>query len=96
VIGLRAGLQEPLAVYLRDYLLYRPCIHCVGAALGFLSGDEDPIPDWARKFQLGWLARLIGQPRMLLPRFALALSFAAIVLRYRSELPPLRTRWTDI
>jgi exopolysaccharide biosynthesis WecB/TagA/CpsF family protein len=96
VIALRGGGQEELGVYLRDYLLYRPAIHCVGAALGFLTGDEDAIPEWAQRHHLGWLARLASQPRMLLPRMAIAVSVAAMVLRYRSELPRLRTRWSDL
>lgn len=96
VIALQRGGQESLGIYLRDYLLYRPTIHCVGAALGFLTGDEAAIPEWAQRYQLGWLARLKSQPSMLLPRLGIALAFAAMVFRYRSELPPLRTRWTDL
>ena len=96
IVALRGGGQEELGIYLRDYLLYRPTIHCVGAALGFLSGDEEAIPDWAQRRQLGWLARLVSQPRMILPRLGIALALAAMVFRYGSELPPLRTRWTDL
>lgn len=96
VIAVRDGNQEKLAIYLRDYLLYRPSIHCVGAALGFLSGDEDPIPEWAQRHSLGWLSRLASQPGMFLPRLGIAAALAAMVLRYRSELPPLRKRWTDL
>ncbi len=96
VIALRGGGQEQLGIYLRDYLLYRPCIHCVGAALGFLTGDERRIPGWLQRHRLGWLARLAAQPRMLLPRIAIALALAWMVFRYRAEMPPLRTRWTDM
>ncbi len=96
VIALRGGGQEELGVYLRDYLSYRPAVHCVGAALGFLTGDENAIPEWAQRHHLGWLARLTSQPRMLLPRMAIALSVAAMVLRYRSEMPRLRSRWSDL
>lgn len=96
VIALHGGGQESLGIYLRDYLLYRPTIHCVGAALGFLTGDENAIPEWAQRHHLGWLARLASQPRMLLPRVAIVVSVAAMVLRYRSELPRLRTRWSEV
>lgn len=88
--------QEQLGIYLRDYLLQRPTIHCVGAALGFLTGDEKPIPQWAQRRHLGWLARLAAQPSMLLPRAGIACALTAMVLRYRADLPPLRTRWTDV
>lgn len=96
VIALRSGVQEKLGLYLRDYLLYRPAIHCVGAALGFLSGAEGAIPPWADRYQLGWVARLVAQPRMILPRLGIAVALAAMVFKYGSELPRLRPRWTDL
>ena len=96
ILALRAGHQEQLGIYLREYLLSHPAIHCVGSALALLSGEEQPIPDWAQKHRLGWLARLIAQPSMILPRFGIAAAFVMMVIRYRSELPPLRTRWTDL
>lgn len=96
VIALGAGTQEKLGLYLREYLLYRPNIHCVGAALGFLTGDERPIPDWAERSGLGWLFRLAAQPGMLLPRIGIAVVLAGMLLRYRSELPPLKHRWSDV
>ena len=95
IIAVSGPAQEKLGLYLRDLLLYRPSIHCVGAALGFLTGDEPPIPDWAERCHLGWLVRLISQPRMFLPRIGIAVVLAAMVFMYRSELPPLRDRWTD-
>ncbi|MDQ6655088.1 MAG: WecB/TagA/CpsF family glycosyltransferase [Verrucomicrobiota bacterium] len=96
VIALHRRGQESLGIYLRDYLLYRPAIHCVGAALALLSGDQAAIPEWAQRYQLGWFSRLLSQPRMILPRFGIALALAGMVFRYRSEMPPLRARWTDL
>lgn len=96
VIAMAGGGQEKLALYLRDYLLYRPSIHCIGAALGFLSGDERTIPDWAERSHLGWLIRLFAQPRMLFPRIGIALALVWLVFKCRSELPKLKKRWADI
>lgn len=96
VIALSAGIQEKLGFYLREYLLYRPKIHCVGAALGFLTGAERPIPDWAERSRLGWLFRLAAQPRMLFPRIGIAVVLARMLIKYRSELPPLKHRWSDV
>ncbi|MGI9087263.1 MAG: WecB/TagA/CpsF family glycosyltransferase [Chthoniobacterales bacterium] len=96
VIALRGSGQEQLGIYLRDYLLYRPSIHCVGAALGFLSGDEHRIPKWNQRHHLGWLARLLAQPRMILPRLMIGLALTWMVCRYRTELPALRQRWSDL
>src|SRR5438093_5955293 len=96
IIALGGTGQEKLGVYLRDFLLYRPSIHCVGAALGFLTGTEHPIPDWAERSQLGWLFRLVAQPRMLLPRIGIAFVLAGMVFKYRSEMPCLKPRWADV
>jgi hypothetical protein len=40
--------------------------------------------------------RLISQPGMILPRIGIAVVLAGMVFMYRSELPPLRNRWTDL
>lgn len=96
VIALPGGHQEELAIYLRDYLLYRPAIHCVGAALNFLSGEEAPIPAWSERWRIGWLFRLFAQPRMVLPRIGIAFALARMIFKYRSELPPLKKRWSDV
>ena len=96
IIAIRGTSQEKLGLYLRDFLLYRPSIHCVGAALGFLTGEERPIPDWAERYHVGWFLRLMSQPRMLLPRIGIAFALARMVFTYRSELPPVRERWTDV
>lgn len=96
VIAMAGGGQEKLALYLRDYLLYRPSIHCVGAALDFLSGEEKAIPGWAERSHLGWLVRLFAQPRMFFPRIGIALALARMIFKYRSEFPPLKKRWADI
>ena len=96
IIALGGTGQEKLGVYLRDFLLYRPSIHCVGAALGFLTGTEHPIPDWAERRHLGWLSRLVSQPRMFLPRIGIAFILAGMVFKYRSEMPRLKPRWADV
>jgi UDP-N-acetyl-D-mannosaminuronic acid transferase (WecB/TagA/CpsF family) len=96
VIAMAGGGQEKLALYLRDYLLYRPSIHCIGDALGFLSGEERTMPEWAERTHLGWLMRLLAQPRMFFPRIGIAFALVRMVFKYRSELPPLKKRWADI
>jgi N-acetylglucosaminyldiphosphoundecaprenol N-acetyl-beta-D-mannosaminyltransferase len=89
VIAIGNGPQEKLGVYLRDHLSYRPAIHCIGAALGFLTGDQVAIPDWADRFYLGWLLRLFAQPRIFVPRLSRALALPWLLLRYRRQMPPL-------
>jgi N-acetylglucosaminyldiphosphoundecaprenol N-acetyl-beta-D-mannosaminyltransferase len=90
VIAIGNGPQEKLGLFLRDHLPYRPAIHCIGAALGFLTGDQVAIPDWADRFYLGWLFRLIAQPRIFVPRLARAMELPWLIFRYAEKLPPLR------
>ena len=92
VVAIGGGRQEKLGLYLRDNLDYRPAIHCIGAALGFLTGDQKPIPDWADHLYLGWLLRLGRNPRLYLRRFWVAHELPRLILRYGSELPPLTIR----
>lgn len=96
VIATAGGMQEKLGLYLRDYLLYRPCIHCVGSSLAFLTNCERPIPQSAEAAGVGWLFRLIAQPRMILPRIGIAFALWRMLSRDRSELPHLQSRWADV
>jgi exopolysaccharide biosynthesis WecB/TagA/CpsF family protein len=90
VVGIGGGVQEKLGLFLKENLRARPAIHCIGAALAFLTGDQPPIPMWADRFYLGWLLRLLRQPRIFGPRYISALRLPGLLLRYGRNLPPLR------
>ena len=90
IVAIGNGPQEKLGIYLRDRLAYRPAFHCIGAALGFLTGDQVAIPDWADRLYLGWLLRLFAQPRIFVPRLTKAAAVPWMIARYGGELPPLR------
>jgi len=92
VIAIGSGAQEKLGYYLRENLSYRPAIHCTGAALGFITGDQATIPDWADRFYLGWLSRLLAQPRIFIPRLTRALELPWLIWKYGENLPPMRDR----
>ena len=92
VIAVGSGAQEKLGYYLRENLSYRPAIHCIGAALGFITGDQIRIPDWADRFYLGWLVRLFSQPRIFIPRLSRALELPWLIWRYGGKLPPLKRK----
>jgi N-acetylglucosaminyldiphosphoundecaprenol N-acetyl-beta-D-mannosaminyltransferase len=89
IVGIGGGVQEKLGLFLKMNLRARPAIHCIGAALAFLTGDQPPIPMWADRFYLGWLLRLLRQPRLFGPRYLSAFKLPAMLLRYRDQLPPL-------
>lgn len=84
-----SGVQEKLGAYLKRGLSYKPGIHCVGAAIAFLSGDQARIPMWADRLGLGWLVRCIRDPAVFVPRYLHAVELAYLVLRYDEKAPPL-------
>jgi len=89
VIAVGGGNQDKLGRYLLDRLDYRPAVHCIGAAIGFLTGDQVRIPGWADKYYLGWLFRSMAQPNVFVPRFWSARKLPWLIWKYRDRLPPL-------
>jgi UDP-N-acetyl-D-mannosaminuronic acid transferase (WecB/TagA/CpsF family) len=90
IVTIGGGTQERLGLYLKRNLAYRPAIHCIGAAIAFLSGDQVLIPVWADKFYLGWLFRSLAEPKLYMPRYWDARKLLSIMRRNRSRLPDLR------
>jgi len=90
IVAIGSGAQEKLGYYLRENLSYRPAIHCIGAALGFVTGDQAAIPDWVDRLYLGWLWRLVAQPSIFIPRLSRALELPWLIWKYGEKLPVLR------
>ena len=89
ILGLGGGTQEKLGLYLKSGVDYRPGIHCIGAAIGFLTGDQVHIPEWADRFLLGWLFRCADQPMRFIPRYWRGGKLGWLIWRYR-ELSPVK------
>jgi UDP-N-acetyl-D-mannosaminuronic acid transferase (WecB/TagA/CpsF family) len=87
VITVGGGTQERLGLYLKRNLDYLPAIHCIGAAIAFLSGDQVRIPNWADRLYLGWLFRCLSSPRRFVPRYLSAPQLIPLLWRYRNQLP---------
>ncbi len=90
IVTIGGGTQERLGLYLKRNLAYRPAIHCIGAAIAFLSGDQVHIPVWADRFYLGWLFRSLSEPKRYVPRYLDAFKLFPLIRRYRDRLPDLR------
>ena len=90
VLTIGGGTQERLGLYLKRSLAYRPAIHCIGAAIAFLSGDQVHIPVWADKYYLGWLFRSLSEPKRYIPRYWDARKLLPLMLRHRSHLPAVK------
>jgi N-acetylglucosaminyldiphosphoundecaprenol N-acetyl-beta-D-mannosaminyltransferase len=91
VITLGGGTQERLGLYIKRNLDYSPAIHCIGAAIAFLSGDQVRIPIWADHLYLGWLFRCVSSPGRYIPRYWSAFVLLPLLWRYRDRLPPIQT-----
>ncbi len=91
VITLGGGTQERLGLYVKRNLTYLPAIHCIGAAIAFLSGDQVRIPAWADYLYLGWLFRCVSAPGSYIPRYWSAGKLVPLLWRYRDKLPPMET-----
>ena len=98
VVGLGGGTQERLGLYLKRNLSYKPAIHCIGAAIAFLSGEQVRIPVWVDLAGMGWLWRIFSNPPRYLPRYWGARHLTSMILRNRYRMPttpsppvPIRT-----
>ncbi len=87
VITIGGGTQERLGLYLKSHLDYLPAIHCIGAAIAFLSGDQVRIPEWADNLYLGWFFRCLSSPLRYIPRYWSAPRLVPLIWRYGSQLP---------
>ena len=92
VVTVGGGTQERLGLYLKRRLPYLPAIHCIGAAIAFLSGDQVHIPGWADRLYLGWLFRCVSNPKRFIPRYWEARQLFGLMKRYRSALPVAGTQ----
>ncbi len=91
IIGIGGGMQDKLGSYLKHQVTYRPGIYCIGAAPGFVTGDQVVIPMWADRFFVGWIFRIIGQPRDYLTRYWKARLLPLLIIKYGTRIPQLRT-----
>jgi UDP-N-acetyl-D-mannosaminuronic acid transferase (WecB/TagA/CpsF family) len=91
IMTIGGGTQERLGLYLKRNLVCRPAIHCIGAAIAFLSGDQVHIPVWADKYYLGWLLRSLSEPKRYVPRYWDARKLLTLMLRHRDRLPDLES-----
>ena len=90
ILCIGGGPQERLGLFLKQALSYGPAICCIGAAIGFLTGDQVKIPRWADRMCLGWLIRTLSDPVRFAPRYWKALKLVWIILRYRDQAPPIQ------
>jgi UDP-N-acetyl-D-mannosaminuronic acid transferase (WecB/TagA/CpsF family) len=89
IICVGGGVQEKLGHYLKIQSTGAPAIHCIGAAIGFLTGDQVRIPHWADQRVLGWLFRCASDPKRFVPRYFRALALLRLLWRFGHRMPDL-------
>ena len=87
ILTIAGGKQEVLGHWLRNQLDYTPTILCIGAAIAFLSGKQARIPKWADRIYIGWLLRIITDPKTFLPRYWSARKLRSLLKRWGTQLP---------
>jgi N-acetylglucosaminyldiphosphoundecaprenol N-acetyl-beta-D-mannosaminyltransferase len=87
IVTIGGGTQERLGWFLKRRLSYRPAIHCIGAAIAFLSGDQVRIPGWGDRLYMGWLFRVLSQPARYVPRYWGARKLFGLMRRFGERLP---------
>jgi len=89
VVCLGGGTQERVGLMLKRACDFQPGIHCIGAAIGFLTGNQVRIPTWADRFFLGWLFRCLSEPGKFVPRYWKACRLVPLMIRYRENPPKI-------
>jgi len=79
LINIGGGIQEILGLYLKKNLNYKPSIICIGAALTYFTGDQAPISAKLDRFYLGWLIRILYNPKTFMLRYVKAFKLFYIV-----------------
>lgn len=70
LINIGGNVQEILGFYLKKKIKIKKYrILCTGAAISFFTGDQAPINNFIDKFYLGWLIRIIFNPKRFLLRY---------------------------
>ena len=68
LINIGGGVQEKLALFINQYSKNNQISFCLGAAIGFFTGQQATINFYLEKYYLGWLARVLHNPYVFLPR----------------------------
>tara|TARA_Y100001970_G_C14153133_1_gene813887 strand:- start:701 stop:1444 length:744 start_codon:yes stop_codon:yes gene_type:complete len=86
LINIGGGKQEPLGSYLKNNISFSSSIICTGAAISFINGTQAKIPYVIDKLFLGWLSRIISNPKIFLPRYINALKVVKVLWNAKIEI----------
>ena len=81
IINLGGGVQEKLGLYLKRNIKQKTTIICTGAAIAFLTGAQAKIPDFVDKVYLGWLFRIIYNPKLYFYRYFYSFKLFKMIIK---------------
>ena len=67
-LNIGGGTQEKLAFFINQNSKNNHIIFCLGAAIGFFTGQQAPINTFFDKIYAGWLIRVLYNPFVFIPR----------------------------
>jgi len=62
IINIGGGVQERVALYIKDNINFKISIFCTGAAIAFMTGEQAPINKVIDRLYLGWFVRFLWNP----------------------------------
>ena len=86
IINIAGGKQEILGYFLKKNINHKCTILCTGAAIAYFSGDQAPMNIFFDKLYLGWLIRILFDPKVFLPRYLKTFSLFFIVLKNKATI----------
>lgn len=87
ILAIAGGKQEVLGHWLKQRVSEPTSIVCIGAAIAFLSGEQATIPTWADRIYIGWLLRILKDPKTFIPRYWNARKLKNLFHRYGEDAP---------
>ena len=79
LINIGGGTQEVLGMYIKYKLKNKISIICTGAAISFFTKEQAPINQIIDNLYLGWLIRLLFNPKIFLKRYLSAFKLVSFV-----------------
>jgi UDP-N-acetyl-D-mannosaminuronic acid transferase (WecB/TagA/CpsF family) len=86
ISNIAGGKQETLAFYIIQNATPNSSVICSGAALAFLTGRQAPITNFIDEYYLGWLIRLIYNPKLYLSRILFSFKLFFIVFKNKVKI----------
>tara|TARA_Y100000389_G_C17235198_1_gene400204 strand:- start:2 stop:760 length:759 start_codon:yes stop_codon:yes gene_type:complete len=86
IVNIGGGKQEILGNYIKKKINFNTKIICTGAAISFFTKEQAPINFFYDKLYIGWLIRIIFNPKIFLPRYLKSIKLFLIVFKNKISI----------